>query len=129
MFLHRNAKGQRFLPTAIMMSDDMTPYEYSRRSGTMEGSEKTSYESPITKRIMEGSSCSSEPLEKAWNLTIIVQLSYRFSKYLVAVPKERLPIPKGDPKPVKRKGLVAESTQQKIRKIVLFRLDNLCLKL
>ena len=74
----------------------------------MEGSGKTSYESPITKRIMEGSSCSSEPLEKAWNLTIIGQLSYQFSKYLVAVPKERLPIPKGDPKPVKRKGLVAD---------------------
>ena len=37
----------------------------------------------------------------------IGQLSYQFSKYLVAVPKERLPIPKGDPKPVKRKGLCA----------------------
>ena len=40
------------IPTAIMMSDDMTPYEYSQTSGTMEGSGKTPYESPITKRIM-----------------------------------------------------------------------------
>jgi hypothetical protein len=73
----------------------------------MEGSGKTPYESPLPRELWKGPADSSESLKKAWNLTPIGQLSYQFSKYLVAVPKERLPIPKGDLKPVKRKGLVA----------------------
>ncbi len=85
----------------------MAPFEYSQRLGTMEGSGKTPYESPLPRELWKGPADSSESLKKAWNLTPIGQLSYQFSKYLVAVRKERLPIPNGDLKPVKRKGLVA----------------------
>ena len=38
------------------LTQTKTPFEHSRKSETMEGSGKTPYESPITKRIMEKSS-------------------------------------------------------------------------
>jgi hypothetical protein len=76
--------------------------------------------SPLPRELWKGPTDSSEYLEKAWNLTLIDQLNYQFSKYRDVVPKELLPIPKGDLKPVKRKGLVAGIRSTENSKIVLF---------